>query len=295
MSWADPFFIPLFFVISGYCTIYEINLWNKAIKLLIPYILFSLFLLIIYFHFEDIDILGVFYSRWSLYPLSELENVNFLRSGNGPLWFLTSMMVSYILFSFIRQSKRVLITCFLCMLVAYLFQYCPYLLPWSVDTSFIMVVFMLMGEEIRKFNLLNIVKPFFFLCLIIAYSLFMPFWGDINFSVRSYGNSFLLTTFLAIIGSFVLLRLSMIICKYRLFHPLSLIGEHSLTIFCLQFPVLGAWGKLLSYTGIEFPPIMKGVLIVLLTLISMYPLSLYVDRYILSKIYKRLIKHRKSN
>ena len=205
------------------------------------------------------------------------------------MWFLTSMFVSYMLFSFFRQRKCVLLSCCLCIIVTYLFRCCPYLLPWSIDTSFLFAVFMIFGEEMRKLNLLNKIKPFFFIGLVILYFFFMPYWGDINFSVRIYGDFFLLTTFLAALGSFIMMKVSILINRIKLSCILSSIGRHSLTIFCLQFPVFGMWGKLLSYTGVDVLPIIKAILVVLLTLITLYPTSIFVERYIINKIQNHFI------
>ena len=87
MSWALPFYIPIFFITSGYCTTHPVKLRTKFKKLIIPYFFFSFILLSLNKSLDVLDFIGMLYSRWCIYPLGSDNNIYLLRSGNGPLWF----------------------------------------------------------------------------------------------------------------------------------------------------------------------------------------------------------------
>ncbi|HCI25159.1 MAG TPA: hypothetical protein DFK11_11685 [Lachnospiraceae bacterium] len=100
-------------------------------------------------------IIGIFYSRYALYPLNESENVLFLQIGNSPLWFLTSMFIGCMLFYVIMEIARdSMIKTWLCyvglIVITILFQSFPVLLPWSIDTAFLTAWFMLIGYNMKK-------------------------------------------------------------------------------------------------------------------------------------------------
>ena len=73
-------------------------------------------------------IIGIFYSRYALYPLNESENVLFLQIGNSPLWFLTSMFIGCMLFYVIMEIAR----------------------DSMIKTAFLTAWFMLIGYNMKK-------------------------------------------------------------------------------------------------------------------------------------------------
>ena len=236
MSWSFPFYIPLFFIVSGYCTVRPISLKNKFKKLIIPYFLFSAILLSIYRSIHLSDLIGVLYSRWCLYPLGSEENVFLLQSGNGPLWFLTSMFVSFILYWLLQKSNRVLLLLFLYFSITYCLAYLPLLLPWSLDTAFLMAIFIFVGTEFRKRNILQHIDYKWALVLSILYFVFLHYSGFVNLSVRIYGRSLFILFPAALLGSVMILKMSLLIEKGVVGKVLSSIGRHSLSIFCLHIP-----------------------------------------------------------
>ena len=94
--------IPIFFFCSGYTFkmkgTLESSMIKKARKLLVPYVFFNLMMFFAFCHFSLRELVGIIYSRYSLYPLDVTPNIKFFTSGNYPMWYLTSMVVSYFLF-----------------------------------------------------------------------------------------------------------------------------------------------------------------------------------------------------
>jgi len=285
MSWALPCYVPLFFVASGYCTNKTVKIKGKFQKLIIPYFIFSFILLVLSGHPIDIkDILGILYSRWCLYPLRCDNNIFLLRFGNGPLWFLTSMFVAYIFFMIIQQSNKRIWILTLYFTLTYILSFLPILLPWSIDTAFLMAIFIYCGTQIREKNLLQKINRKCFLVIILLYILLMIFWGNINLSVRIYGRSLIILLVSAIIGSLILMKISQILENCHIGKKLELIGKHSLSIFCLHIPFINIWKDLTIIEHTNIPPTIDGILCVIFVISVTYPLSLLLDKYVLRLI-----------
>ena len=103
-------FVPIFYFCSGYTFTMKGTLMEcmkkRFRKLFIPYLFFNLLMFCAFMHFSLREIVGVFYSRYSLYPLDVTPNIKFLTSGNYPMWFLTSMIVSYLFFYLLVYYDR---------------------------------------------------------------------------------------------------------------------------------------------------------------------------------------------
>lgn len=281
MSWALPFFIPVFFVVSGYCTNHPINIEAKLKKLIIPYFFFSFILLVIYHSFSFFDLIGVLYSRWCIYPLGCDNNIYMLCSGNGPLWFLTSMFVSFVLLWIIQRSRRPMALIIVFIVIAYLLSFLPILLPWSIDTSFLMVSFLYFGNIIRRMNLLDKID-IRLLCFLIV--LYIAFWYNcsyVNLSVRIYGRSIFILVPAALLGSVLLIKLSYYIEGSFMGFIFSSIGRHSLSIFCIQMPFILLWRQLLGILQLNLSPALNGFFCILFVFLIVYPISLFLDKYVL--------------
>lgn len=260
---------------------YPIKLNVKFKKLIIPYFFFSILLLIINKSITIFDIAGVLYSRWCIYPLGSDNNIYLLRSGNGPLWFLTSMFVSYTLFWLIQKSNIPILFVLCSIFITYLLSFLPILLPWSIDTAFLMVIFIYFGVLIRKKRLLSMIS-FRQLCwLIIIYIAFLFISGNINLSVRIYGRSLMIMLPAAMLGSIILMRIACYIEETIIGTFISMIGRHSLSIFCLHLPFVSFGEIMVKYLQINLPPMLLGILCILFVIAITYPISLLFDKYIL--------------
>ena len=284
MSWALPFYIPLFFVTSGYCTIRPIKLRTKFKKLIIPYFFFSFLILSIKHSFYIIDLIGVIYSRWCVYTLNSDNNIFLLRSGNGPLWFLTSMYVSCLLLYVFQKHSKPILLIILYFSTAILLSFLPILLPWSIDTAFLMVIFICFGIYLREKELLNKLNIIWLCCMITLYIILCFFCGNINLSVRIYGHSILLLLPTALLGSTLLLKISIFLERTLIGHLFSMVGHHSLSIFCLQIPFIELWEQISKIIQIKLPAVTYEFLCIIFVLSITYPISILLDKYVLRVI-----------
>lgn len=286
MSWALPFYIPIFFIVSGYCTSHPVMLQTKYKKLIIPYFFFSFILLSMNKSLEVLDFIGILYSRWCIYPLGSDSNIYLLRSGNGPLWFLTSMYVSYIFFFYIQRSTKPILIISIYIATTYLLSLLPILLPWSIDTAFLMASFIYYGVIIRKNHLLNKLNYTWLIGLTILYIVFRYNCGYINLSVRIYGRSLITSIPAAMLGSVILMKISYYIEGCFIGKIISMIGRHSLSIFCLHVPFITVWKIIAGSLRLNIPHVLYGILCIFFVMSISYPISLFLDKYVLKSIIK---------
>ena len=255
MYYTSAFFVPIFFFCSGFTsTKKDIGItrnfnWH-ATKLLKPYFFFSL-LLLAYFHdFSLRAILGIFYSRYCLYPFgTETDICHFMIVGNYPMWFLTCMVTAYLLYDLLIYYPKYqywLIGIYLISTAG--MTLLPILLPWSLDTAPLMGVIMFCGTQIRKYvpDIFHNRKPHRLVIIaLVLYLLLIPFCSDINISVRMYGTSMPTYLLAALTGCVVLIWLSRLLQGTMIGRGVQQIGIHSLTIFCIEIPFI-LIGKQLS-------------------------------------------------
>ena len=251
--YTAAFYVPIFFFCAGFTSTkrnvsLKDNFIRHAIKLLKPYIFFNI-ILILYFHsFSLRAFLGVLYSRYSLYPIGTTSDIcNLFIAGNYPLWFLTSMVMSYLLYYLIIYSPHryqyYIIASYL--IITAIMENLPILLPWSVDTAPLTAMIMYAGTAFRQYfpDSFNEKAPKPIVCLaIVVYLLLLPFCYDINLSVRMYGSSQITYIHSAVTGSILLIALSRLLQNCFIGSVLQHIGQHSLTIFCIETLFL-FWGK----------------------------------------------------
>lgn len=240
MSNMGDFFVPLFFIASGYTYKYHgdsyLHLFsNRAVRLLKPYFFFSFIMLFLYQRFSIYDILGVFYSRYCLYPYHSIDNIFLMGGGNPPLWFLTSMLSAYIPFLFLMkyQEKAKYILLFFA-LYTFSCQYLPILLPWNLDNACLVAAFMYAGVVLRSDKSLLFRPDYTYLVVLVAFFCVILFNGSDNLSVREYGRSFVLYYFGCVLGAIILLKLAIFLDGTSLGAYLKKVGRHSLIIFCVQ-------------------------------------------------------------
>ena len=258
MLFANGFFVPVFYFIAGYLSSGRISLVKKARRLLIPYLVLSVLIAAaaVLSGMKDIgwkDVAGVLYSRYALYPLGTEDNVVLLGLGNSPLWFLTSMFLSFLTFAVLCRSGKYAVWMALAYVaVTVVMKFLPVLLPWSLDTAFLTGLFMYSGKVVRQYGILE--KGWSVPALMLAaYAASLLVNGYGNLSVREYGKSVLLCLASGISGSIVLLKLSHLIDNTFLHRPLAAIGRNSLVIFCMQIPFLQIILKVSSLAGIQVP------------------------------------------
>lgn len=289
MSWASLFYIPIFFIISGYCTNRPIRLMDKFWRLILPYILFTIIAFSFSLPITIRDILGALYARWSLYPLQNENNILFLQSGNGPLWFLPSMFTAFCAFKIIQESKykhNITIYFSLFLTISFALSYLPILLPWSLDTAFIFALFLFEGFLIRKYRILEKISINHIIILIVLYAILRYYTWSVNLSIRYYGRSIFLLFLGASVGSVILLTLAKKIEDINFVYFFSIIGKKSLSIFSIHWPFIEISENILKCISLPRDNVLYGIFHVLTILLLTYPIALIIDRLIIKPIYK---------
>lgn len=240
MIWSVGFFVPIFYFCSGYMTIYSSSkdsitqkMKKRAKKLLIPYIFFNILLIIYYRRWTITGLYGILYSRYSFFPFESNNHYDLFIWGNYPMWFITSLLVSYLLYYLLLYNKNRSFIIFIYLCITYILSQLPILLPWSIDTAFLCSLIMYAGFYTHTHNLISWGKYEILICVLI-YSLLLYVAGDINLSVRQYGTSFIIYYIIAILGCIVALWGSKRIERTLIGKLLAIFGKHSLTIFCIE-------------------------------------------------------------
>lgn len=268
--YTSAFFVPIFFFCSGYTTSPKIIslstcFGRQAIKLLKPYLFFNLLLLLYFYDFSLRAIFGIFYSRYCLYPFGTASDIcHFMIVGNYPMWFLTCMVIAYLLYDLLIYYPRYqywIIGTYLVVTVGA--TYLPILLPWSLDTAPLMAVIMYGGTLFRKYylDIFNNRKPHTIIILSFGlYLLLLPFCHDINISVRMYGFNMMTYTLAALTGCIILIWLSRLLQGTIVGKGLQQIGIHSIIIFSIEIPFI-LFGKQLSdYILPDMPSLQVAVI-----------------------------------
>ena len=252
--------IPIFFFCSGYTFrmkgTFKESMAKKFRRLFVPYLFFNFVMFCLFCHFSLREFIGVLYSRYSLYPLEVTPNVKFFTSGNYPMWYLTSMIVSYFLFYLLiyyEKYKHALMLIYALLVIC--FMRCPFLLPWSIDTAPLTAMLIYAGMKVRKHDLISM-DVFQVLFLFLLYIGLRFVGGELNISVRMYGTSVAIYFLLAIIAPFVVLWGSKYLEGTFVGKIFLVLGQHSLTIFCIQLFFI-VWAK--EFYQYLFHQVPKGI------------------------------------
>lgn len=276
-------FVPVFYFCSGYTYSKRGSLREcmkkRFRKLFVPYLFFNILMFGAFMHFSMREVVGLFYSRYCLYPLDVSPNIKFLTSGNYPMWFLTSMIVSYLFFYLILYCDKIKNwLLFGYAIITIVLTKCPLLLPWSVDTAFLTALFMYFGMVARNKNCIT-AKPWQVGLIALSYIGLQIIGGDINLSVRMYGTSVIIYFVLGCFGSFCVLWGSKYLQGTFVGKVFLTLGEHSLTIFCVEMAFI-VWAKELFLwlcPGCELH-YLAGALEIILALFGGWLLSLLLHK-----------------
>jgi acyltransferase len=306
------FYMPVFFVLSGYTfkesrteSVFQF-VKSKAKRLLIPYACFQI-LLAGMFTIKNIlakqtvmqavfPLLGALYSRNALYPYQldtfvkiPADNVNFFTARNAPLWFLTGLFVSLVIYKFIlsvakQNIKQEFIYTGISIFAGVLLKYfCPILLPWSMDTALISVGFLHLGRCLkREEHFLQLIKkPLWILGIILIFITTSYINGSVNMSMRGFGKSVILYLVVGGTGSICVMLLSKAIEDYckRLMSLFVVIGRHTIGILALHsmiFVIIEYLFLLLNIQG----DILEKVAKVLLSVVILVPADWFIQKYL---------------
>jgi fucose 4-O-acetylase-like acetyltransferase len=264
---TGPFYVSIFFIISGYTykdygITYKEFIIKKAKRLLVPYLFFNVIywvINIILNHNLFINTVAVLYSRYCLYPWGHKDNVIFFSMlNNAPTWFLTAMFATFVFFKKLSEYDHVkqwlIIAAFIPL--TYFLNKLPVLLPWSIDCALLFAVFMFIGYRMKDmedlfFKQKKIILVLLFIALATVHYFLTRYNGNTNLSVRVLGKSVFVLILTASTGSCLCMMVSKCIENNFLGTLLSVIGKHSMSIFCTHLIIFTVISKLLPVPGLK--------------------------------------------
>ncbi|WP_410508602.1 acyltransferase family protein [Methanosarcina hadiensis] len=296
-TYIFSFHMPLFFFISGFLFDFGKYAGSAAnfIKgrfrsLIVPYFAFAALTCLFYFlldtgfqpgvpnikFFEHIILLensilhGIYHIFYALGPMI---------SYNPPLWFLTCLFVTELLFyglakKYYGEPKKLVLWITAAGVIGYLYSvYVPFRIPWNVDVALAAIVFYGAGnlfkiltepetelkadprlksdsEITERFSKVEKYLPVFAILLsflYLGYLLKFPVDDKVNMNVLKYG-SFFSFYILAFSGIFTFVYLFKKIGSSKVF---EYYGRNSLIVLALHFPLKDVLTKLaaLSFGG----------------------------------------------
>jgi fucose 4-O-acetylase-like acetyltransferase len=224
------FVLPVFFLLYGVSHNEEKHRQNlrayfasRFRSLMIPYLILTFGMVVLY---------------WAAYPqvdvgLTPLDFVFWSVYGNGPpgrvthLWFLRTMFFAIVLFSVVDRYLHDRSSAFryLLILAAPAIGILPNILfgialtPWSIDSVFVALSFMLMGHEIRRRRHTHSwsIGPSFDgvvgLLSLLGFLVLSWFNGYVNIGESIYGQSVYVYLVTGLLGTYVVSLASDYVCK----------------------------------------------------------------------------------
>ena len=251
-SFIAPYYIALFFIISGYFYKENCNYLYRAKTLIAKYAKYSfvLFGISLIRHKSPwvINLIGIFYGRYCLLEYNNTDNIVFMNMENHPLWFLCAMAVTVILSGILilklKSLISVIVAFMLLAVTAYILSFLPVLLPWSLDTAPILSVFMICGFYLKKYDIFDSfdrsrIKIPLFVFVAIIYFILKKVNRGINIAVRLYGGNerfcnVVMYICIGIIGSFLCIVFCKIIKSSLIGKLFSIVGKHTIPVMGLH-------------------------------------------------------------
>ncbi len=294
--WGGMFFVPVFFVLSGYThssreESYLSFLKRKAKRLLLPYIVAN-GILFVFFFIKDVfmadgylsdmfwDVIGIFYARNQLFATGAQTlffpgfdgNVYLYGMLNSPTWFLPALFLTMALFEALlrltkRDGRKMLLVAVILLCLANLYHYLfPLLLPWSADSSPYFLIMFMWGYFMRKKEFMKYFDQHKWV-LLILFGVFLFFAvtnGSANYSVGDYGRSTMMALYNALVSSTVLMYLAR---KAEKLIPkvFAVTGQQTLFILCYHLFVFSVLETV--FAGIH-PLLTVFVTLIFLTAVS---------------------------
>lgn len=289
-------YMPLFFMAAGFTLKSEkiINnnsfLLQRSKRLLIPWAVYgfafvflnffsSLFRSNLTWEQMGVNFGGMLYSRYCLFPLGTQNNMYFLMCYNNYTWFFTALFLAYVwIYGYMRAKKKyqsILIIFY--STITLLLSFCPVLLPWSIDTSFMIALFIMVGNYLKKCGFMNLTGKVNILVLLISFLVYIlcaAYNGDVNFSVRNYGEKGVFSVFLFFIigvsGTIFYSTLFKLLQKIGITTVASHIGRNSVTILCIH---LFVFNVIQSVNNIRMNKYIIGVIMITITMLCSFALN----------------------
>ena len=313
-TFFTPFFLPLFFFLSGY--VYKNNstfgdfVVKKVRTLLVPWFIFSLLIIIT----------GQIMSFNEHTSLKEELVGMFLqiRGKDDTMWFVVCLFVAFIPFYFIiryMQRRVGIIVAFILSSISII--YCQFMnaellpwksaaLPWHIQTIFVAMLLMMAGyyfklDYEKKFARFVNIRTFFIALVVYLGLIYIEYFiTGRSLGINEYGKVFFIYWYLTVASGIVLCIIISKLVKPNKY--ISFVGANTLTYFGLHGKLEGLVEKLLSSAGI-LNKIYNSVLlqyilciftIIVISVVLIIP-AMIINRYfpfVLGKWYKKNIDKR---
>ena len=234
------FHMPFFFVISG--LMYSpLKLYNKKVKdsiihetkkILYPYFVYSVVVLLFMSFYKDnfwIYLKEVLVNGWGFFPL----------------WFVPVFYISRVVFLLVLRLDKPFIFLFilLCALIGTWLSHMNILLPYNISSIPIAIVFIFIGYFLNKiFFKINLYSTNKVWLIIISVLLFLIIlWKSQKYHLDMCINHIIPVLpigALAIIGTLMLILVSLFMSKIYNFPILSLCGKNTFMLMALPIPLM---------------------------------------------------------
>jgi acyltransferase len=288
-TFINSFHMPLFFFLSGFFFMpgkysgFRSFASKKAGSLLLPYFIFAAlsygyFLLRYSFgsagYYKDLNL----YQELAgiLYSAGTREWMDF----NLPLWFLTCLFVTEIMFYGMKrlfQSKiRLAGALAVCSLIGYADGlWNPYKLPWGIDVAFTAAAFFGAGHLLRDAVAVLIAKPIWFRLLAAAVMLGVNIGctlEPVNLNMKRHGlyYDFYLSAFAGVAACLLL-------ASVIRWGPLTYLGRNALLIMACHSPMLNIASKAVNKTGLSGSVYMVESIRVAITILALIPVIMMIN------------------
>jgi acyltransferase len=285
-TYIFSFHMPLFFFVSGF--LFNFVKYTESVanfikgrfrSLIIPYFAFAVITLLFYFLLDELytpDIVSFKIFGADIFHIvySILFAQTTMISYNGPLWFLTCLFVTELLFfglakRYYWQPLKLGIWLTIAGIIGYLYSiYVPFNLPWNADVALTAIVFYGTGNLFRRliyskeghsdgssfldpdskfsntfFAIENFLYAFLIIISLLYFAYLLRFPTDkINMSGLIYGGFFSFYS-LAFSGIFTFIYIFKKIGSLEVF---EYYGRNSLIVLALHFPMKDILTKLSS-------------------------------------------------
>lgn len=255
-QFCASFYMPLFYVISGYLLNDKRSagrfILKKAKTLMIPYYVFGSAGMVLSYFLQHDTFMERLYNFF-LFPSATI------MSSAGAVWFLMSLFISesiyYLFFKFLKNKHLTAIPCvILCVILTVVPNYFDVLLPFTLNTVGISLVYIHFGFLLRLFAEKNKQKnaltlgPLLIAVLLVAHFVLCFFAnGKTNYRLAQFDKSMLLYLFISMIAIIGYWNLSKKLKQPRLLLDyLNFVGKNSIVYLVTNQILIRIYKQLFS-------------------------------------------------
>jgi len=252
------YMLPLFCVVGGYVFAHQRDCGKFVIKkiqsLVVPYLVFGIISYVFWFILIHISNYQIIQTDAGGQFIQFLLGKNLIF--NGPLWFLIAFFSANVIYNVIypyahnKSAFKQVGFAFFLWLISYFMNPSKMHYVYSFDLVLCMASILLLGDTIRN-NWEKIVQKKIIMICLPFFFVFSLKNGVVDMYGRIYGNLILFWCN-AIVGSFIILFLSLLIAKKTMIIAkiLEYLGKRSLLVLVTHWPIMQWTTYLLKSIGV---------------------------------------------